>query len=137
MPDLATATVNDTLPDVVFGPLNRTKRARYAGASGDHNPVHIDIDFAKKAGLDDVFVHGMFSMAELARVVTDWTGIERLESLSTRFMSITPVGATVTCGGEVVECFEKDGVPCIRVRLTARIDDGTRTLVGEAVVRAG
>ena len=110
MTDLLNATVNDTLPDVVFGPLNRTRLALYAGASGDHNPVHIDLDFARKAGLEDVFVHGMFSMAELARVVTDWAGIERLESLSTRFMAITPVGATVTCGGEVVERFQKDGL---------------------------
>jgi acyl dehydratase len=136
MTDLAAATVNDTLPEVAFGPLTRTKLALYAGASGDHNPVHIDIDFARKAGLDDVFAHGMFSMAELARVVTDWAGLERVESLSTRFMSITPVGATVTCGGEIVERFEQDGVPYIRVRLTAGIDDGTQTMVGEAVIRA-
>lgn len=136
MTDLSNAAANDTLPDVVFGPLSRTKLALYAGASGDHNQVHIDIDFARKAGLDDVIAHGMFSMAELARVVTDWAGIERLESLSTRFTAITPVGATVTCRGEVVERFQKDGSDRIRVRLTARIDDGTQTLAGEAVVRA-
>lgn len=136
MTDYSTAAVGAALPEVVFGPVTRTTLALYAGASGDHNPIHVDIDFARKAGLDDVFAHGMLSMAELARVVTDWAGLDRLVSLSTRFLAITPVGATVTCRGKVVERFESDGVPHLRVSLTAEIGEGTRSLAGEAVVRA-
>lgn len=136
MTDFSTAAVGAALPEVVFGPVTRTTLALYAGASGDHNPIHVDIDFARKAGLDDVFAHGMLSMAELARVVTDWAGLERVVSLSTRFLAITPVGATVTCRGEVVERFESDGVPHLRVSLTAAIGEGTRSLACEAVVRA-
>ena len=136
MTDFSTAEVGAALPEVVFGPVTRTTLALYAGASGDHNPIHVDIDFARKAGLDDVFAHGMLSMAEFARVVTDWAGLERLVSLSTRFLAITPVGATVTCRGEVVERFESDGVPHLRVSLAAEIGEGTRSLAGEAVVRA-
>lgn len=136
MADFSTAAVGTALPEIVFGPLTRTKLALYAGASGDHNPIHLDIDFARRAGLEDVFAHGMLSMAELARVVTDWAGIECLVSLSSRFLAITPVGATVTCRGEVVERFERDGAPHLRVSLTAEIGEGTRSLAGEAVVRA-
>lgn len=131
-----TATIGDRLPTVTFGPITRSTLALYAGASGDHNPIHIDIDFAKKAGLPDVFAHGMLSMAQLGRVATDWAGIDRLAGLSSRFTALTPVGATVTCEGRVAERFDKDGTPHLRVALTATIDDGTQTLRGEALISA-
>ena len=131
-----TAAVGDTLPVVTFGPISRTTLALYAGASGDHNPIHIDLDFAKKAGLQDVFAHGMLSMAQLGRVATDWAGIDRLKGLTSRFTAITPVGATVTCQGRVTERFEQDGAVMLRIALTATIDDGTQTLRGEAIISA-
>ena len=99
----------DQLPSISFGPVSRTTLALYAGASGDHNPIHIDCDFARAAGVGDVFAHGMLSMAQIGRVVTDWAGIERLSSLSVRFLAITKVGDEITCSGEVVEKFERDG----------------------------
>ena len=131
-----TAEEGDRLPTVTFGPITRTTLALYAGASGDHNPIHIDLDFAKRAGLQDVFAHGMLSMAQLGRVATDWAGIDRLRGLSSRFTAITPVGATVTCEGRIAERFEQDGAPMLRVVLTATIDDGTQTLRGEALISA-
>ncbi|WP_299354873.1 MaoC family dehydratase [uncultured Shimia sp.] len=130
------AQVGDTLPLLEFGPITRTTLALYAGSSGDHNPIHIDLDFAKRAGMDDVFAHGMLSMAQLGRVVTDWAGIERLRGLSSRFTAITPVGATVTCTGRVAERLDQDGEPMLRIALTATIDDGTQTLRGEALISA-
>lgn len=131
-----TATAGDTLPSVTFGPITRTTLALYAGASGDHNPIHIDLDFAKNAGLEDVFAHGMLSMAQLGRVATNWAGTDRLRGLSSRFTALTPVGATITCTGRVVDRFEKDGAPMLRIALTATIDDGTQTLRGEALISA-
>lgn len=131
-----TAREGDLLPSVTFGPVTRKMLALYAGASGDHNPIHIDLDFARAAGMDDVFAHGMLSMAQLGRVATDWAGIDRLRGLSSRFTALTPVGATVTCEGRVAERFEKDGAPMLRIALTATIDDGTQTLRGEALISA-
>jgi acyl dehydratase len=133
---LSEAKVGDQLPQIVFGPYTRKLLALYAGASGDHNDIHIDTDFARRAGLDDVFAHGMLSMAPLARVVTDWAGLGRLESLETRFMAITPVGATGRFYGEVVDRFEEGGVTKLRIALAARIDSGVQTLGGEAIIRA-
>jgi len=133
--DLSKAQVGDALPEVVFGPMTRKVLALYAGASGDHNDVHIDIDFAKAAGLNDVFAQGMLSMAPYARVVTDWAGLDRLESLETRFMAITPVGATGRFSGRVAETFEADGVRKLRIALAAHIDGDVQTLGGEAIVR--
>ena len=64
--------VGDVLPPLVLPPLDRATLALFAGASGDHNPIHIDIDVARRAGLPDVIGHGMLSMAWLGRLVTDW-----------------------------------------------------------------
>lgn len=134
--DVSKAEVGDALPEIVFGPYTRKLLALYGGASGDHNAVHIDIDFAHAAGLDDVFAQGMLSMAPYARVVTDWAGLGRLESLETRFMAITPVGAMGRFTGRVIERFEEDGVLKLRIALAAHIDGNVQTLGGEAVIRA-
>jgi acyl dehydratase len=69
--------VGDTLPPLTLGPVNRTMLALFAGASGDHNAVHIDIDFARSAGMPDVFAHGMLSMAWLGRLLTQWADLCR------------------------------------------------------------
>lgn len=131
------ATAGDMLAPVRFGPISRTLLALYAGASGDHNPVHIDIDMARDAGLDDVFAHGMLSFGVLARVVTRWAGIERLCEFSARFVSITDVKDELTCTGVVLERFDQDGVALARLQLSARTADGRETLSGEALVQLG
>lgn len=128
------AQVGDTLPPLTFGPISRTTLALYAGASGDHNPIHIDLDFARDAGMDDVFAHGMLSMSQLGRLITNWAGQDRMRGLSTRFTAITPVGATITCTGTVTDRFEEHGRVLLTIKLAAHIDDGTQTLRGEAQV---
>ncbi|WP_030671938.1 MaoC family dehydratase [Streptomyces cellulosae] len=65
--------VGTELPAQSF-PVTRDTLVRYAGASGDFNPIHWNEKFAKEVGLPDVIAHGMFTMAEAIRVVTDWTG---------------------------------------------------------------
>ncbi len=83
-------TVGSTVVDKSFPRITRTMLALYAGASGDHNPMHIDIDFAKKAGFPDVFAQGMLVMAMLGQALTDAVRPDRLRSFSTRFVAITP-----------------------------------------------
>jgi acyl dehydratase len=65
--------VGTELPAQTF-PVTRATLVRYAGASGDFNPIHWNEKFAKEVGLPDVIAHGMFTMAEAIRVVTDWLG---------------------------------------------------------------
>ena len=127
-------SLSTSIPTVRFGPIDRALLALYAGASGDHNPIHIDSDFAKAAGRPDVFAHGMLSFGALARVITEWAGQDRLRSLGVRFMAITELHDIVSCSGRIVDRFEKDGRPCLRVMLEATVQDGRATLVGEAVV---
>jgi len=128
------AEVGDTLPELVRGPIDRATLALFAGASHDHVPLHIDSDFAKAAGMDDVFAHGMLSMAYLAQMLTHWAPQERLRRWNVRFTAITPLHATVTCRGEITEIFEEAGERLARIRIGSWTDKNVQTLDGEAVV---
>ncbi len=126
--------VGDEIPPLTTPPISRTTLALYAGASGDHNPMHIDIDFAKKAGVSDVFAHGMLSMGYLGRVLTGWVPQKQIRSYGVRFSAITQVGDAVACTGKIVEKFEADGEKRVKLALQAANQKGVVTLVGDAVV---
>lgn len=126
--------VGDTLAEVARGPITRGALALFAGASNDHTLFHIDSDYAKAIGLDDVFAQGMLSMAYLAQVLTQAFRQDQLREWSVRFLAITPLYATVHCSGEVIELFEADGERRARIRLAARTHTGLATLGGWAVV---
>ena len=112
------------------GPITRTTLALFAGASGDHNPIHIDLDVALAAGMDDVFAHGMLSMAYLARLVTEVAPQAELRALTARFVAITPVHAKPTCTAAVTSV--EDGVTTLA--LSVALEDGTVTLTGTATL---
>jgi acyl dehydratase len=108
--------VGTELPPLAVGRITRTTLALFAGASGDHNPMHIDIDVARSAGLDDVFAHGMLSMAYLGRILTD------------------PVGAEPTATATVAAIEDVDGESRAQLDLAITLPDGTVTLTGTAVI---
>jgi len=126
--------VGQALPEHICGPISRTTLGLFAGASGDHNPIHIDSDFAKKFGMPDVFSHGMLSMAYLAQLLTNWESQQQLREYGVRFTAITPVLATVICKGKVVDKFSADGENRVKLEITAELNDGTKTLVGDAII---
>ena len=129
-----TIQVGDALPTREAGPISRLVLALYAGGSGDHNPMHVDSDFAKQGGMPDVFAHGMLSMAYLAQLLTAQFRPEQIRSYNVRFASITPVNARITCTGSVIEKFEAEGERRVRLQLQTITDGGPVTLQGEAVV---
>jgi acyl dehydratase len=126
--------IGDQLVDKTFPPISRHTLALYCGASGDHNPMHVDSDFAKKAGFPDVFAQGMLAMAYLGQALTDVAPPDRLRTFSARFLAITQLGAKLTCQASVAELFEADGEKRARIALTARDENGEVKLAGEAVV---
>jgi len=126
--------VGDDMPVLELPPISRTTLALFAGASGDHNPIHIDIDFAQKAGMKDVFAHGMLSMAYLARALAEWVPQQRILRYGVRFAAITQLGDRIQCSGKVVEKLTHAGRPCARIELTAAKRSGEVTLAGEALV---
>ena len=130
-------SVGDLLPPLSLPPVNRTTLALFAGASGDHNPIHIDIDFARKAGMPDVFAQGMLSMACLGRLLTEWLPQSRLRSFSARFVAITHLGNEVRCRGRIVAIEDRNGERCARVSVSAENQFGQTKMLGEAVVAIG
>lgn len=124
----------DELPAIRVGPVNRAMLALFAGASGDHNPIHIDLDFARKAGMPDVFAHGMLGMAWLGRLVVAWMPQSRLVSFGVRFQGITHLGHVLDLTGRVLEVTAADGREVARVELRMANQWGETKITGEAVV---
>jgi acyl dehydratase len=131
---IADVEVGSELPVLQVAPISRATLALFAGASGDHNPIHIDVDVARAAGLEDVFAHGMLSMAYLGRLLTGWAPQQHLRSLSCRFTAITPVHAAPTCTGRVSAIEEATGERLATVDIAVTLADGTITLKGQAIL---
>jgi len=127
--------IGQELPSLQCGPITRTTLALFAGASGDPNPIHIDTDFARASGLEDVFAHGMLSVGYLGRLLTRWAPQERLRSWSVRFLAITPVNAQLTLTGRVEEVFEQGGERMARLKLAVTTQSGVQTIAGEAFIQ--
>lgn len=109
--------------------------AGFARASGDTNPIHLDPEAARAAGLPGVIAHGMLTMALLGRLVTSWAPQDRLRSLRTSFVAPVPGGEAITCSGTVTEVTRTGGEGCrALVRLVARRADGTTVARGVAEV---
>lgn len=126
--------IGASLAETVHGPVTRSTLALFAGASNDHVALHIDSDFAKAAGLDDVITHGMLTLAYLAQALEQWARPENLRGWTIRFTAIVPVNAAISCRGEVIDIFEHDGERCARLRVGAWTDAGAQAIGGEAVV---
>lgn len=133
-PSYDTIQVGDTLPPLALAPIDRTTLALFAGASNDHNPMHIDLDFARKGGMPDVFAHGMLSMAYLGRLLTQWVDQRQLRDISVRFAGITHLANQITCTGKVVEKLEVDGEKRVKVRIQSANQYGEVKILGDAVV---
>ncbi len=126
--------VGDELPPLQLPPVDRTTLALFAGASGDHNPIHVDLDVARRAGMPDVFAQGMLGMAWLGRLITGWAPQSRLRRFDARFQGITQLGNAMRCGGRVVEKLAHGDENCVRIELHSANQFGQTKIVGEALV---
>jgi acyl dehydratase len=138
MPSYSEVEVGTTLPEQSF-PIQRLNLVMYCGASGDFNIIHWNERIATAVGLPNVIAHGMFTMAEAGRVVTDWAGDPgAVLEYGVRFSKPVPVpdddkGALLTVSGRVEDKLDDNRVV---VGLTATIEGGTEVLSGaRAVVR--
>ncbi|MDX2542643.1 MaoC family dehydratase [Streptomyces sp. WI04-05B] len=135
----ADVEVGTELPAQTF-PVTRATLVRYAGASGDFNPIHWNEKFAVEVGLPDVIAHGMFTMAEAIRVVTDWVGDPgAVVEYGVRFTKPVVVpndgqGATIEVSGKVGAKLADNTV---RVDLLAMCAGQKVLGMSRAVVRLG
>jgi acyl dehydratase len=113
-------------------PSTRENLAAYAEASGDSNPLHLDADFARQAGFDDLVVHGMLGMAHLGRLLTDHFAAERLRAFEVRFDGVILAGQRVTYRALLLETSPRGA----RLALEAVLESGTRVISGTALISA-
>ena len=126
-------SIGDTF-NLTKEPISRTTLALFAGASGDHNPIHIDLDFVRKAGLDDVFAHGMLGMAYLGQLLTNNFSQEKIKKYSAKFISITQIGAKFSLTGHIIDEIILDGEKCLKIEIKAEDQNQDVKIVGEAII---
>lgn len=140
-----TIEVGDAIPVYTAAPITRTQLVRYAGASGDFNPLHHDESFARLIGMDNVIAHGMFIMGIAGEAITSWIDNKDLRKFSVHFLSMTqPVDlddfentkgrATIIVSGKVIEKYEENGEKRIRCDIIAQDVHGSRKLTGFFVI---
>ncbi len=124
------AKEGQAIPPFVVEKLTRTDLVKYAGASGDFNPIHHDEDFAKAAGNPTVFGHGMLTAGFVARCITDFVGVENLRRYKVRFATRVWPGDTITCSGKVTRRYEEGGERRIDGEVVATNQKGETAVAG-------
>jgi len=131
-PHFDSVRVGDMLPPLSLPAVTRALLALYAEASGDPNPIHVDVAFARAAGMPDVLAHGMLLMAWLGRLLTNWAPQRDLREFGVRFSAMTYVGERITCTGRVVDKMERDGERLVKIEVKSANDAGALKVVGDA-----
>ena len=101
--------VGDAIPALVKPPVTLNQLVRYAGASGDFNPLHTDPEVGKRIGTGGIIAHGMFVMGCVGQLMSDYAGPGGLRKFGVRFKSMTHLGDVLTCSGTVTEKYEAEG----------------------------
>ena len=133
--------VGDKMPVYTSAPITRTHLVRYAGASGDFNPLHHDETFIKMIGMNNVIAHGTLIMGIVGEAITSWIENKYLRKFNTRFLSMTePVDfndmenttdrAIIIVSGEIVKKFEENGEKRIQCDVIAQNALGSKKLSG-------
>ena len=132
------AASGQELAPLVKPPITQEQLRRYAEASGDYNPIHLDEEAAHRVGLDSVIAHGMLSMAFLGQFVTQQiadTPGALLAHLKVRFINMVRLGDTLTCLGAVKSNTTNEGQQSITIECWAQNQKGEKVTIGEAVVQ--
>ncbi len=123
--------VGQLLPSYTKPPITKVQLVKYAGASGDFNPLHTDDDFAQKIGMQGVIAHGMLVMGFLGEYVMMLAGdVAQVKQFSMRFGAMTLPGDAITCIAQVKEINEGEVV----LELTAQKQDQTVVGSGKATL---
>ena len=131
------AVVGEALSPLVKPPITLDQLRRYAKASGDYNPIHVDEEAARRVGLDSVIAHGMLSMAFLGQFITQLIADlpdAQLHHFQVRFASMVRLGDVLTCHGIVKERRAEQGREFITIECWVQNQKGEKATSGEAIV---
>lgn len=127
--------VGDELPALAKAPIDRVQLARYAGASGDYNPVHVDELYAKSVGMPSVYAPGMLIMGMLGHLVSDWARGGQLRRYNVRFIKMTWPGDTIVCKGRVSDRWGSGGRYFVEADLWAENQRGELVMKGSSQIQ--
>ncbi len=113
----------EALPALIKEPVSRTQLVKYAGASGDYNPIHFDDAAARARGLEGVIAHGMLSMGFLGQFIENTFGAGNHKRLEVRFQGMVRLGEAITCRGVITDIAEEKDRPYAICEIEA-IDSG-------------
>ncbi len=129
--------VGQELPIMVKPPITQHQLNRYAEASGDFNPIHLNEEAARRVGLDSVIAHGMLSMAFLGQYISLLIASDPqalLTNLKVRYTGMVRLGDTLTCCGVLKNSASSDGHTSITIECWAQNQRGEKVTAGEAEV---
>lgn len=124
------------IPGLTVGPVQHMDLVRYAGASGDFNPIHTDPEFAKSVGLPGTIAHGMYVMAILGRMCSNWAHPAQIKNYGVKFKGMTMPGDKIVCSGKVKKKKEQDGEKLLMVSVQAANEAGEVKVAGDLTVLA-
>lgn len=122
----------DEIPELKTDAIQHMDLVRYAGASGDFNPIHTDPEFAEKVGLGGTIAHGMYVMALIGRCVTNWVNPAQMQSFGVKFKAMTKPGQAITCSGKVKKIKEDEKLMTVSVQ--AADENGEVKAAGDVVI---
>ena len=121
------------IPETNIGPFDQNDLLKYAKASGDFNPIHLDKEFAKIIGLDNVIVHGMLIMAHLGKSIANSNSVSFLKHFSVQFCSITRLEEKLICKGEVSKIERNNQKKIITLKLKVLNLSGEVKILGKTI----
>ena len=125
-----------TLPVLEKPPITKVQLVKYAGASGDFNPLHTDDMFAQKIGMNGVVAHGMLIMGFLGQYIMELAGTTaEIKQFKMRFGAMTVPGDSITCSSTVEKIYEEEGVKMADLNLMAEKDSGKVVGSGKATLK--
>jgi len=130
VPSFASISVGDEVVRLVKPPVTKLQLVRYAGASGDFNPLHTDDESARQAGFEGVVAHGMLVMAFMAEAVTTWVPKTHFTSIQVRFKGVTRPGDIITVKGRVSEKRARDSEGLVICTMEAADQKGDTKAAG-------
>src|SRR6476620_4977594 len=116
--------VGDEIPQLVKSPLQHLQLVRYAGASGDFNPLHTDPSVGEAVGTGGIIAHGMLIMGFVGQMLSDYIGPLSLRKFGVRFKGMTHLDDAITCGGTITEKYVADGQGFITGKVQAKDQNG-------------
>ena len=127
--------VGDELPALAKAPVDRVQLSRYAGASGDYNPVHVDEVYAKSVGMPSVYAPGMLVMGMLGQLISDWARGGQMRRYNVRFIKMVWPGDTVVCKGRVSDRHGSGGRYFVEIDLWAENQRGELVMKGSSQIQ--